>query len=51
MGAAQNGLGIDERVQDNGCERAQGPKGVQRPKTDVCTRIRRVRASLWGSMR
>ena len=50
-GAAQNGLGIDERVQDNVHERAHSPKGVQRPETDVCARIRRARASLWGSMR
>ena len=50
-GAAQNELGIDERMQDNVHERAHSPKGVRRPGMDVCARIRGVRASLWGSMR
>ena len=50
-GVAWDGLGIDERVQDNVHKRAHSPEGVQRPKMDVCARIRRAKASLWGSMR
>ena len=50
-GVAQNGLGIDKRVQDNVCERAHSPKGVQRPEMDVWARIRGARASLWELMR
>ena len=47
-GAARNRLGIDKRVQDNVSDRAHSPKGVQRPETDICARIRGAGASLWG---
>ena len=47
-GAAWNRLGIYERVQDNVHERAHSPEGVRRPEMDVCARIHRVGASLWG---
>ena len=56
VGTAWNGLGIDERVQDNVRKRAQGPEGVQRPKMEsesdgyICKGLW-SKASLWGSMR